>query len=104
MVEFDEEVAELEALKKETLKTIVALGLQHTLIWTESLETLQELQTVSNRQIQRVREGFIANGHPHNKPVFHFLNQQEQLEQRQKFRWLEGIHVRKIVSIEFKVI
>jgi hypothetical protein len=51
-MEFQEEVAQLEALKKQTLQKLIAVGSQYNNIWTECLETSQQVQeTASSRRI-----------------------------------------------------
>lgn len=84
-MEFHWEVAQLEALKKATLQKLIAVSSQYLNIWTECLETSQEVELICNRQRQRTQEGFSSNNHPNNRPGFHSMNQSAQFEERQRF-------------------
>jgi hypothetical protein len=84
-MEIQEEVAQLEALKKQTLQKLIAVGSQYNNIWTECLETSQQVQVICERQRQRAQEGFSPSNHPNNKPGFHSKNQNVQFEDRQRF-------------------
>jgi hypothetical protein len=84
-IEFQEDIAQLEALKKQALQKLIAEGSQYMTIWTECLEISQEVQLICNRQRQRTQEGFSPNNHPNRRPEFHSMNQSAQFEERQRF-------------------
>lgn len=84
-MEYQEEVAQLEALKKQTLQKIIAVGSQYVTIWTECIENSTQVQLICDRQRQRAQEGFSPSNNPMNKPGFHSMNQNAQFEERQHF-------------------
>jgi hypothetical protein len=71
----------VRSTKETNLQKLIGVGSQYNNIWTGCLETSQQVQVISDSQIQELKINF----HPINKPGFHSMNQNAQFEERQRF-------------------
>lgn len=84
-MEFEEEVNQLKAIQKQTLKNYVAFASQYNHHWAEYLDASDKIQQIRARQILRAEEGFLHDQHPVNTHDYRQMDEYAQLEVRQRY-------------------
>lgn len=69
-MEFEEEIAELKELQKQSLKNYIAMSTRYNKLWAEYLDVSEQIRQIRARQDLRTLEGFNPSKHFLMQPGF----------------------------------